>query len=156
MVSLKQHRQRFQRLGARIVCLLILTVAVWGGTWVPASASDSVGTGSEKAAAIMRERAANELDRMAGSGSSDMVEGTVENAAGKAQRGVGRVKGAINDALDNGRVDGKADQVEGAANQVKGKTRREIGRAKGKASDLGSDIEDAAENAVDSVKAFFD
>lgn len=140
---------------AQLACLLLLTVATWGSAYVPTAVADSVGVGSQKAADIMQERAANELDRMAGKGSSDRVEGALEGAAGKAQRGIGRAKGELNDGLGD-QLESAADRVEGAANQLKGKLKRDTGRVKGKVSDLGDDIEEAAENAVDSIKETFD
>ena len=108
----------------RCACLLLITLATWGGLNVPSAQADFTGTGSEKAADIMKERAASELDRMAGAGTSARLEGSVQGSVGKV----------TDDAVD----------------QVKGKAKRDIGRVKGAAADAGESLEEAA----DAVKDF--
>jgi len=144
MTVFQRYRQQFKRLAVRTVCLLWVAIAVWGVTLVPQASADSVGVGSERAAEIMRERAANELDRMAGTGASDFVEGSADGAVGKAKRSLGQLTDDVDTSLD------------GATDQLKGKAKRDVGRLKRKAADIGGDLEDAAEDAVDSVKDFLD
>ena len=144
MSVFQEYRQQFKRLATRAVCLLWVVIALWGTAWVPQANADSVGVGSQRAAEIMRERAANELDRMAGEGASDFIEGSAEGSIGKVKRSLGKLTDDVDTSLD------------GATDQLKGKVKRDVGRLKGKAADRGSDLEDATEDAVDSVKDFLD
>ena len=131
-----------------------MTFTVWGGAVVPNAVADSIGVGSEKAGDVMLDRAAKELDRTAGAGTSDFVEGAVDESVGTAKRGFGEAKGQLDDSLE-GRLEGAASRVEGATDQLKGKAKRDVGQLKGKASDVGDDVEDSAEGIVDAVKDFF-
>ncbi|MEM6596728.1 MAG: hypothetical protein AAF810_17890 [Cyanobacteria bacterium P01_D01_bin.36] len=144
MAMFPRCRQRLKRLSVRAVCLLWVVIAIWGAAWVPQANADSVGVGSEKAAAIVRERAANELDRVAGQGSSDFIEGIAQESLGKAKRKVGQ----LTDDVDS--------SVDGAADQLEGSLKRDVGSLKNKAENIGDDLGDAAEDALDSVRDFFD
>ena len=140
MVWFNQSRRQLKKVAIRAICLLMVTAAVWSGGWVQSANA----VGSEKAAEIMQDRAAAEVDRMAGKGTVDEYTGAAKATAGKAQRGLGNA------------TDDMGIQLDGAGKELKGKVQRDLGRAKGKAADLGEDIEDSADSVVDSIKDFFD
>ena len=79
--SLKQLA--LSQLAVRTVCLLMVTVIAIGGVWSPTA----MAVGSQKAADVVNERAAAELDRVSGAGTSDKLGGTVQETVGKAKRG---------------------------------------------------------------------
>ncbi len=143
MINVNQYRQRLRRLAVRAVCLVMVSMAVWSGAWVPGA----MAVGSQKAGEVMNARAAAELDRMAGEGTSDQLEGAVQETTGKMKRGVGEATGQFR---------GTTDQAEGAADQLKGSIKRDVGKAKGAAADAGDDIQDKADGVVESIKDFFD
>lgn len=89
---------------------------------------------------VAMSRAADELDRVAGEGTSDRIEGKVKSDIGTVERNVGKVTG----------------QVEGAAKQVEGKVKSDIGRTQAATEDAREDAQDAAEGFIDSVKDLFD
>ncbi len=142
MINVNQYRQRLRRLAVRAACLVMVSMAVWSGAWVPGAMADS-----SKAGEVMSARATAELDRMAGEGTSDRLEGAVQETTGRIKRGVGEA---------TGQFEGTTDQMEGAADQVKGGIKRDVGRAKGAAADAGDDIQDTADGVVESIKDFFD
>ena len=150
MVAFNQYSQKLKALAVRALCLVMVAVAVWGGAWVPSAAA----VGSEEAGAVMNERAAAELDRMSGEGTSDQLKGTMQDTVGKTKRGVARVTDGLDDSL-GGRVDNATDRMGGAADELKGKVNRGIGRAKGAAADANDEAEDKAEGVVESIKDFF-
>ena len=125
MVAFNQYRQKLKVLAVRVACLIMVTVAVWGGAWVPGA----VAVGSEKAGAVMNERAAAELDRMSGVGTSDKLKGAVQENVGKAKRGVARATDGLDDSL-GGKLGNATDRMSGAADELKGKVNRNIGEDK--------------------------
>ena len=127
----------------RAACVLMVTVAV-----LSASVSQAYAVGSQAAADVVNERAAAELDRVAGDGAANQVEGAVDGAVGTVKRGVGATK----DALD---IDSSADKVDGATDQLKGKVKRDIGQTQGAAAEAADDVEDTADGVFDSIKDFF-
>ena len=139
MVSFNRCYQQFKRVAIRAVCLLMVTAVVWSGGWVGSANA----VGSSDAAGVMQDRAASEVDRTVGSGTVDQLEGAARQAKGKVQRNFG-------DATDD-----LGTRIEGAGSELKGKVQRDVGRTKSKASDVGDDLEDAADSVVDSVKDFF-
>ena len=139
MVSFNRRYQQFKRIAVRAVCLMMVTALVWSGSWVGSANA----VGSEKAGEIVQDRAATELDRTVGSGTADRIEGAARQAKGKVQRNFGDT------------TDDLGNRVEGAGSELKGKVQRDVGRAKSGASDMGDDLEDAADSVVDSVKDFF-
>lgn len=143
MIQINQYRQRLKRLAVRAVCLMMVSLVVWSGAWVPGA----IALGSESASDVLNSRAAAELDRMSGEGTSDRLEGAVQETTGKVKRGVGEV---------TGQYEGTAKQAEGAADQLKGSVKRDVGKAKGAAADVGDDIQDKADGVVESIKDFFD
>ncbi len=150
MVKFDQYRKLLKRLAVRTVCLAMVTMAVWGGAWMPSA----IAVGSQAAADVVNERAAAELDRMSGAGTSDQLEGAAQKTVGKVKRGVGEVTGQADDSL-SGKFDSAAQKTEGAADELTGKVKRSMGQAKGAAADAGDDIEDTAGGVVESIKDFF-
>ncbi len=150
----RRYAAQLRSLIFRCACVLLVTVAVWGGALVPNATADSVGVGSSEAGEVVLDRAAKELDRSVGAGTSDAIEGAVDSSVGKAKRGIGQVKGELDDSLDS-QLGSAADRLEGATDQAKGKAKRDVGQLKAKASDAGDDVEDSAESIVDAVKDFF-
>ncbi|HIK31270.1 MAG TPA: CsbD family protein [Oscillatoriales cyanobacterium M59_W2019_021] len=84
-------------------------------------------------------KAKSDLDTVAGAGTSDKLEGQVDQALGKAQRDLGKVSG----------------QVEGAARQAKGKAKEDIGTTRQAIENAADNAEDASDSAFDSIKNFF-
>ena len=145
-----QYRKLLKRLAVRTVCLAMVVVAVWGGAWMPSA----IAVGSQAAADVVNERASAELDRMAGAGTSDQLEGAAQKTVGKVKRGVGEVTGQVDDSF-SGKVDSATQQAGGAADELKGKVKRDVGRAKGAAADAGEEAKDTAGGVVESIKDFF-
>ncbi|MEO0456355.1 MAG: CsbD family protein [Cyanobacteria bacterium P01_A01_bin.114] len=116
-----------------VFCVLIATCVLVGGAYPSAIAAPTDSTD------IALSRAANELDRVAGEGTSDMIQGKAQKDLGTVKRNVGEVTG----------------QVEGAAEQVKGRAQQDLGRTKGAIEDAGDDVEEATDSFVDSVKDLF-
>ncbi len=129
---------------SQIACLMLATVVFFGTSVSAASA-----VGSQAAADVVNERAAAELDRSIGAGTSDQLEGAVDSTVGKVKRGIGEAK----DAVD---ADSAADKLGGTADQLKGKAKRSVGQAKGAAADAADDAEDTAGGVIESIKEFFD
>lgn len=150
MIKFDYYRRLLKRLTVRAVCLAMIAVAVWGGAWMPSA----IAVGSQSAAAVENGRAAAELDRMAGAGTSDQLEGAAQKTVGKMKRGVGEVTGRTDDSL-SGKFDSAAQKAEGATDEFAGKVKRDVGRAKGAAADAGDDLEDNAGGVVESIKDFF-
>ncbi|MDJ0694183.1 CsbD family protein [Mastigocoleus sp. MO_188.B34] len=87
----------------------------------------------------LKQKAKGNFDKVLGAGSSDKLEGNVEQAVGNTQQNLGKVTG----------------QSKGLAKQVEGRAKQDIGRTKDAAQDLASDIENKTDNAVDSIRDFF-
>lgn len=90
-------------------------------------------------ASNLKQKAKSDFDAVAGAGSSDKLEGNVEQAIGSAQQNLGKVTG----------------QAKGVAKQVEGRAKQDIGRTKDAAQDVASDVEDKTDSAVDSIRDFF-
>ncbi|PZO10360.1 MAG: hypothetical protein DCF25_20645 [Leptolyngbya foveolarum] len=135
MANFNQYRHQLKRFAVKAVCLLMLAATVWGGGWV----SSANAVGSEKAAEIMQDRAASELDRMAGEKSDDVLKEAARNTA----------KTGGTDAFNAG------SDLDEAGRKLKGSVKRDARKAKSKAADIGDDIEDAAGSVMDSVKDLF-
>ncbi|MGD1896463.1 MAG: hypothetical protein ACFB16_05850 [Phormidesmis sp.] len=104
MISTRQSRhtlaESLRNWVVRCVCMWLVAVAVWGTASVPAATADSVGVGSEKAAEIMRDRAAAELDRMADGDVSDSIENAASNLESAADKAKSKVKRDISRTKD--------------------------------------------------------
>lgn len=118
----------------KAVCISLLTVVLVNGAIMP----DAIAMPTD-AADIAMSRAADEVDRVVGEGTSAQIEGKVQSDIGTVKRSVGKVSG----------------QVEGAADQIEGKVKGDIGRTQDAAEDIKDDAEDATEGFVDSVKELF-
>ncbi|NJL88079.1 MAG: CsbD family protein [Leptolyngbyaceae cyanobacterium SM1_1_3] len=132
---------------AKLAIAFALLLAVGSVLVVSASpAVAAVGTdasrvapGSPAAAEVVQERAKREFNEKLGAGTSDKVEGTLEDTVGKAKRQLG----------DFGtEMDGTTDRVEGQMKQT-------MGRAKDAADRAGDKAEDAGESLIDNIKDFF-
>ena len=77
MAKFNQYRHQLKRFVVKAVCLLMVAATVWGGGWVPSANA----VGSEKAAEIMQDRAAAELDRMGGEKSDDVLKEAARDTA---------------------------------------------------------------------------
>ena len=119
----------------KTVCLSFLAVVLFNGVLVPSAIAMPTNS-----ADIAMSRAADELDRVVGEGTSDQIEGKVQRDIGTVERNVGKVTG----------------QLEGAAKQVEGKVKGDIGRTQAATENARNDAEDAAEGFVESVKDLFD
>lgn len=115
------------------LCAVIAACVLVGGLQSSAIAAPN------EAADIAMSRAVNELDRVAGEGTSDMIKGKAEKDLGTFKRGLGEVTG----------------QAEGATEQIKGRARQDLGRTKSAVDEAGDTVEDATDNFVDSIKDLF-
>lgn len=149
IVVFNRYYALLKRWAVRLACLLMAVGVVFGS-----SMNVAMAMGSDSAASVINSRAAAELDRVAGSGTSDQLEGTVDGTVGKIKRSIGEVKGQLDDSL-GGQADSFSDRLEGRADELKGKAKRDIGRVKGAGADLADDADDAANSVVESVKDFF-
>jgi uncharacterized protein YjbJ (UPF0337 family) len=85
------------------------------------------------------QKAKSDLDTVAGSGTSDRLEGQVDQAVGKVQKEFGKASG----------------QVEGAVQQARGKAKEDIGTTRRSIEKTADQAEEASDNAIDSIKNFF-
>ena len=127
---------------AKAVCLSLLAIVLLNGMVVPGAIAMP-----NDAADIAMSRAADELDRVVGEGTSDQIEGKVQRDIGTVERSVGKV---------TGQVEGATKQVEGAAKQVEGKLKSDIGRTQAATEEARDTVENAAEGFIDLVKELFD
>ena len=111
--------------------LLVITVA----SAVPAAIAMP-----NEAADVVMSRAATELDDKLGAGTSDKIQGKVQQDIGTVKRNVGEVTG----------------QVDGATDQLKGKVNRDIGRTQDAIEDAAESADDAAAGFIESIKDVFD
>ncbi len=153
MAILKQYSERFKQWALYGVCCLMVTAAIASGLFV-SNMPSAMAVGSDAAADVVNSRAAAELDRMSGEGTSDQLKGAIQETTGKAKRGIGRVTGEMDDSAE-GRLESGARRLDGATDELGGKIQGDVGRAKRAASEAGDDIEDATGGFVESVKDFF-
>ncbi len=150
-----------QWLGLAMVALL-LCASVWISS--PAiAASDAA-----EAVDAMQNRAEQDLDRVAGSGTTNQIKGKAQEDLGRVQREVDKATSQVEGAAkqlqgkaqkDIGRTQAAAeeaaDAVEGAAKQLQGKAQKDIGRTQAAAEEAADAVEDSTEGFVDSIKDFF-
>ncbi len=158
MVILKQYSKRFSVEGLkqwtlRGLCCLMVTAVIASGLFV-SYAPSAMAVGSEAAADVVNSRAAAELDRMSGEGTSDQLEGAIKETTGKAKRGIDRMTGDMDDSVGD-KLNSAGRRLDGATDEMSGKIQSDVGRAKRAASDAGDDVEDATGGFVESVKDFF-
>lgn len=80
------------------------------------------------------------LDRIVGAGTSNQIEGKIDQAIGKTKQELGNTRG----------------QIEGSAQQLEGKTEENIGKAQNTAEKAAYEAQDKSENLIESVKSFFE
>lgn len=80
------------------------------------------------------------LDKLVGAGTSNQIEGKVDQAIGKTKEELGNTR----------------QRVEGAAQKLEGQTEENIGKAQNAAEKAAYEAEDKSENLIESVKSFFD
>ncbi|MEO1295186.1 MAG: hypothetical protein AAFW75_05165 [Cyanobacteria bacterium J06636_16] len=95
----------------------------------------------ETAASVVQARAEQELDRLAGSGTANQIEGQVKEGVGKMQRQLDKATGQ--------------NQLDSATKQVTGRAQKDFGRTQDAVEDAADAAQDSAEGIVDSVKDFF-
>jgi len=127
----------------------MVTVIAIGGVWSPTA----MAVGSQKAADVVNERAAAELDRVSGAGTSDKLGGTVQETVGKAKRGAANLTDGFDNSLGD-KLDSAANKLDGATDEVAGKVKRDVGKAKGAAANAADDVEETSKGFVESVKDF--
>ncbi|MGD1859277.1 MAG: CsbD family protein [Leptolyngbyaceae cyanobacterium] len=131
-MDLKLHIDKFKRLFCLCVAVFILFSGAMFG-------SSSNAVAAEKAVKIAQDRTEQALDRVAGAGTANQIEGQVKEGVGKAQRQVDKALG----------------QADGAATQAAGRVQKDIGQTQEAAENAADAAEDSAEGIIDSVKDFF-
>jgi len=92
----------------------------------------------------MDDKAKSDLDAIAGSGSSDQLEGRIDRATGVIQENLGEARGDL------------GQQVNGATNRAKANVKEAAGSA-AKAVDKATDsAQDAGEGLIEKVQDLFD
>ena len=109
MAKFDQYRYQLRRFAVKALCLLMVAATVWGGVWIPSASA----VGSERAAEIMKERAAAELDRMSSEQAVFDADLDLDNAGrelkGKVKRDVRRTKAKASRLGDD--IEDAADSV---------------------------------------------
>jgi len=130
---------RLQSIASRVrhgIYLGLVAIVLCSGLTLGMTAPAVAG---EKAAGIVENRAEQELDRVAGAGTADQIQGSAQEGLGKVQRQFGNTE----------------NQIKGAAKQVQGRAQKDIGRTQAAAEDAAGAIEDSSQGFVESVKDFF-
>lgn len=126
-------------------CLLALTF-VWEGTAL-SSRTEAIAAPQFVSPQLVAANTVEKLDRKAksdldavvGAGTSDKLEGQVDEAVGTVERNLGKMGG----------------EAEGAAKQAKGQAKQSMGEAKSAIDEAADNVEEASEGFMDSVKGFF-
>lgn len=134
--SVMNFLQKAYQLAITLVCLVALTLG-WQGI-LTLSTPSAMARGNDMVQ-YERQNAQEQIDQAFGSGTSDRVEGQLEQTYGKAQRQMGKASG----------------QLEGASRQAEGQAKEGIGRAKSAIDRAGSEVQDQGESLIDNVKDFF-
>jgi uncharacterized protein YjbJ (UPF0337 family) len=145
MTTASAYKRSIKQLLLRTVCLCLLMVTAWVSFDAPAAQA----VGSQRAGEVMNRRAAAELDRKAGEGTSDKVGGAIDSATGKVRRGIGEAKDEMDDSSHF------RDKVKGEGYELRGEMKRDIGNAKSAAADAKEDLKENAADLKESVKDFF-
>lgn len=128
--------QSFLRQLKQMFVVSMTAIMLCSGLWMLGAAPAYA---DRDAAEIAGDRAKQEVDRMAGSGTMDQIEGKAQEDLGKVQRQFGDT----------------SNQVEGALRESKGRAQQGIGNVKSAADDAADDAEDFGQGLIDSVKDFF-
>jgi len=121
----------------RLFCVGLATLVIGSGLLFGFSAP-AAALGNE-AGDIVQQRAERELDRKAGAGTANQLEGRAQEELGKVQRQVNKTTGG----------------TEGLGNQIQGQAQKNIGRTQDAVEDAAESAKDSAGGIVDSVKDFF-
>lgn len=121
----------------RLLCVGLATLIV-GSSLLFGFSTPAVAVGND-AGDVVQSRAERELDRVAGSGTANEIEGRAKEDIGRVQRQVDKVTGG----------------VDGIGNQVQGRAQKDIGRTQGAVEDAAEAAEDSADGLIDSIKGFF-
>lgn len=121
----------------RIFCVGLATL-VMGSSLLFGFSAPAIALGN-KAGDIVQQRAERELDRTAGAGTANQIEGRAKEDMGRVQNQIEKVTGG-NDSLGN---------------QIQGRAQRDIGRTQGAVESAADAAQDSAEGIVGSVKNFF-
>lgn len=135
--SIKQQIKHFLFALSLGVKLLGLALAIYCMAIVPFGQGAIAAPNS--AASIEMARAADQLDKMVGEGTSDQIQGKAQTDIGTVKREIGKVTG----------------QVEGATDQIEGRAQEDIGQLKGAIDEAVDTSEDVAEGLIDSIKDVF-
>ena len=128
--------------------LLILINLVWlGGSliWTPEAKADAFNNQQPQLlvnsdiAENLEQKVKKTIDQTMGSGTSDQIEGKLDEAAANVQQKTGEV----------------IVQVEGAMKRAKSKVEQNIGEIKSAAEKASSKIEKASQGFLEQVKGFF-
>lgn len=112
-----------------------------GSQTIALEASSSIVALSNKPVSAMDQTAREMVDEVVGAGTSDRIQGQVDEAIGAATQQVSTTP---------------SQQVKGSLKQVQGQVEQSIGRTKQTAEDLGSQVQAASEEFVKSVQDAFD
>lgn len=129
-----------------LFCTFLLNIVCLGFLLIPVSAASAATLNFSPQAIAVAEsieeaeaQAQETLDDTFGAGTSDQVEGQIEQATGAVQQKAGELTG----------------QVQGAVKQVQGKAKEDIGQVKEATEEASSEVKETSEGIVDKVKGFF-
>lgn len=141
---LTNKNRRLRTVGVMAICCCFL---VWLGIaliFIPVASAAPLNNQPQSIASSnpiqdLGQKTKDTLDQTMGSGTSEQIEGQIEEATGTVQRKAGEITG----------------QAEGAMKQVKGKAKQDLGKVKGTAEEAGSQLQETSEGVVEKVKDFF-
>jgi uncharacterized protein YjbJ (UPF0337 family) len=132
-MTFKAIAAKFQRLLGIGLATLVMGSGLLFGFSAPAAALGN------KAGDIVQHRAEQELDRKAGAGTANQIEGRAQADVGRVQRQIDKATGGSS----------------GIGNQIQGRAQKDIGRTQAAVEDAADATQESAEGIVDSVKGFF-
>jgi uncharacterized protein YjbJ (UPF0337 family) len=115
--------------GLIVIMLCSTLVLGWG----------SAATANNAAGRVVQNRAEQELDRVAGSGTANQIKGRATQDLGRVQQ----------------QVDKTVSQTKGITKQAQGKAQQDIGRTQSALENAADQVEDSTDGLVDSVKNLF-
>ena len=119
------------------ICLLLFLSFAWIKTAFISMPSAKAETLDELPFVVALE--SEVVDKVLGAGTTDKIQGKVEQDIGTVERNLGEIKG----------------QAKGAAKQIEGRAKQDIGEVKSRMDEASSDLEEASESAMDAIKHFF-
>ncbi|MBW4647903.1 MAG: CsbD family protein [Kastovskya adunca ATA6-11-RM4] len=137
----------------RFAALCFFAVLFFVSSGIPQALADSgaIANLEKQNLLIARNPVEEAVDNLAGQGTTDQIQGQVDESTGRVQRELGKVTGQTEGALR---------ETKGQAQQSLGETRRAVDKASDKAEyqleKAGEKTEDASENLIDKIKNFFD